>query len=110
MERMMGTAVLGLQPRAVWTITRLTIRETSRRKLLLALLVLTLVVIAVTLFGISKLKTIGDPRPLTPLEVKAITSQVLILVMFMFSFVLALSAVFMAASQSSGDVEPDTAL
>ncbi len=110
MDAVMRGSLLGIQPRSVWTITRLTIRETSRRKLLLALLVLTLVVIAVTLFGISKLKTISDTRPLTPLEVKAITSQILILVMFMFSFVLALSAVFMAASQISGDVESGIAL
>jgi ABC-type transport system involved in multi-copper enzyme maturation permease subunit len=109
-DAVMRGSLLGIQPRSVWTITRLTIRETSRRKLLLALLVLTLVVIAVTLFGISKLKTISDTRPLTPLEVKAITSQILILVMFMFSFVLALSAVFMAASQISGDVESGIAL
>jgi ABC-type transport system involved in multi-copper enzyme maturation permease subunit len=109
-DALMPASVLGIQPRSVWTITRLTIRETSRRKLLLALLVLTLIVIAVTLFGISKLKGISDTRPLTPLEIKAITSQVLILVMFMFSFVLALSAVFMAASQISGDVESGIAL
>src|ERR1700694_4331287 len=88
MDAVMQASLLGIQPRSVWTITRLTIRETSRRKLLLALLVLTLVVIGVTLFGISKLKTISDTRPLTPLEIKAITSQILILVMFMFSFVL----------------------
>ena len=31
-----GGGVLGLQPRAIWTIVRLTIHETSRRKLLLA--------------------------------------------------------------------------
>ena len=110
MDTVMRGGILGLQPRSIWTITRLTIRETSRRKLLLALLVLTLVVIAVTLFGISKLKTISDTRPLTPLEIKAVTSQILILVMFMFSFVLALSAVFMAAPQISGDVESGIAL
>ena len=117
MDTVMRGSLLGIQPRSVWTITRLTIRETSRRKLLLALLVLTLVVIAVTLFGISKLKTISDTRPLTPLEIKAITSQILILVMFMFSFVLALSAVFVAASQDirrhrvghrTGDPDPAT--
>ena len=37
-------------------------------------------------------------------------SQILILVMFMFSFVLALSAVFVAAPQISGDVESGIAL
>src|SRR6202171_1620153 len=100
-----------VQPRAIWTITRLTIRETSRRKLLLALLLLTLAVIGVTLFGVSKLKTISSGgESLTPLEIKTVTSQILILVMFMFSFVLALSAVFVAAPQISGDVESGIAL
>jgi ABC-type transport system involved in multi-copper enzyme maturation permease subunit len=107
----MSAAILGVQPRGIWTITRLTVRETSRRKLLLALLLLTLAVIAVTLFGVSKLKTISSGgESLSPLEIKTITSQVLILVMFMFSFVLALSAVFVAAPQISGDVESGIAL
>ena len=107
MDRVMSA----VQPRAIWTITRLTIRETSRRKLLLALLVLTLAVIGVTLFGVSKLKTISSGgESLTPLEIKTVTSQILILVMFMFSFVLALSAVFVAAPQISGDVESGIAL
>jgi ABC-type transport system involved in multi-copper enzyme maturation permease subunit len=108
---MAGGTVLGLQPRAIWTITRLTIRETARRKLLLALLALTLVVIGLTLFGISRLLTITDNGvPLSTVEVKTIVSQLLILVMFMFSFVLALSAVFVAASQVSGEVESGIAL
>jgi ABC-type transport system involved in multi-copper enzyme maturation permease subunit len=110
-DRVISASVLGVQPRAIWTITRLTIRETSRRKLLLALLVLTLAVIGLTLFGVSKLKTISSGgESLTPLEIKTVTSQILILVMFMFSFVLALSAVFVAAPQISGDVESGIAL
>jgi len=72
---------LGFQPRAIWVITRLTVRETARRKLLLALLVLTVVIIAVTLYGISRLSTIGgEGQRLTPLEIKTVTSQILILV------------------------------
>jgi ABC-type transport system involved in multi-copper enzyme maturation permease subunit len=109
---MAGPRVLGLQPLAIWTIMRLTVRETARRKLLLALQGLTAVVIAVTLFGVYKLKTINDPTgvPLTPLELKTVVSQILILIMFMFSFVLALSAVFVAAPQISGDVESGISL
>jgi ABC-type transport system involved in multi-copper enzyme maturation permease subunit len=107
MEGLMSNpGVLGLQPRAIWTITRLTVRETARRKLLLALLILTLIIIAVTLYGISRLSTIGgNGERLTLLEIKTVTSQILIVVMFMWSFVLALSAVFVAASQVSGDIE-----
>lgn len=108
---MLRQGLLGLQPRGIWVITRLTIRETARRKLLLALLVLTLVIIAVTLYGISRLSTIGgEGERLTSLEIKTVTSQILVVVMFMWSFVLALSAVFVAAPQISGDIESGIAL
>ncbi|MDP9326279.1 MAG: ABC transporter permease [Candidatus Dormibacteraeota bacterium] len=109
---LLGNGLLGLQPRVIWAIMRLTIRETSRRKLLLALLGLTVVVIGVTLFGLYKLTTITGPneQPLTRLELKTVVSQILILIMFMFSFVLALSAVFVAAPMISGDVESGISL
>jgi ABC-type transport system involved in multi-copper enzyme maturation permease subunit len=42
--------------------------------------------------------------------VKLLASQFLIVTMFMFSFVLAMAAVFIAAPQISGDVESGTAL
>lgn len=106
---MLSRGFLGLQPRAIWVIMRLTARETARRKLLLALLVLTAIIISVTLFGISRLSSIGE-QPLSPLEIKTVTSQILIVVMFMWSFVLALSAVFVAAPQISGDIESGIAL
>ncbi|MEA2645307.1 MAG: type transport system permease protein [Chloroflexota bacterium] len=103
-------SALGIQPWAVWVIARLTVREAARRKLLMALLVLTVVVIVLTLLGFNFIKDVGGNEPLTPLEVKTVTSQLLILVMFLFSFVLALSAVFVAAPQVSGDVESGIAL
>ena len=107
-----GRGFLPVQPGSIWTIMRLTIRETSRRKLLLALLGLTVVVIGVTLFGVYKLSTLTDSsgQRLTPLELKTVVSQILILIMFMFSFVLALSAVFIAAPMISGDVESGISL
>ncbi len=109
---LLSNGFLGLQPRAIWTISRLTLRETARRKLLLALLGLTVVVIGMTLFGVYKLTTITGPseQPLTPLEIKTVVSQILILIMFMFSFVLALSAVFVAAPMISGDIESGISL
>ena len=48
--------------------------------------------------------------PLPDVQVKLIASQFLILTMFMFSFVLAMAAVFVAAPQISGEVESGTAL
>jgi len=92
-------------------IARLVIREGARRRLLLALLVLTLIVIALTGWGFSRIPTITQRgTPLPDLQVKLIASQFLILTMFMFSFVLAMAAVFVAAPQISGEVESGTAL
>ena len=99
----------------VLTIARLSLKEALRRKLLLALLVITALVIGVTVWGISRLTglTVDSPsgrRPLPIAEIRALTSQLLILVMFMFTFVLALSAVFTAAPAVGGEVESGIAL
>ncbi|HEX6488941.1 MAG TPA: ABC transporter permease subunit [Candidatus Dormibacteraeota bacterium] len=93
----------------VLVLARITLVEASRRRLLLALGVLTLVVIAFTAWGFSKIPDIrrGDPGapPISPVEVKLIASQLLTLVMFMFSGVLALSAVLVSAASISGEAE-----
>jgi len=92
-------------------IARLVIREAARRRLLLALLLLTLVVIALTGWGFSRIPTITQRgAPLPDLQVKLVSSQFLIVTMFMFSFVLAMAAVFIASPQISGEVESGTAL
>ena len=92
-------------------IARLVIREGARRRLLLALLILTLIVVVLTGWGFSRIPTITQRgTPLPDLQVKLISSQFLILTMFMFSFVLAMAAVFVAAPQISGEVESGTAL
>ena len=92
-------------------IARLVVREAARRRLLLALLLLTLVVIALTGWGFSRIPTITQRgAPLPDIQVKFVSSQFLIVTMFMFSFVLAMAAVFVAAPQISGDIESGTAL
>ena len=92
-------------------IARLVIREAGRRRLLLALLLLTLVVVALTGWGFSRIPTITQRGvPLPDLQVKVVASQFLIVTMFMFSFVLAMAAVFVASPQISGEVESGTAL
>lgn len=92
-------------------IARLVIREAGRRRLLLALLVLTLIVVALTGWGFSRIPTITQRGvPLPDLQVKTVASQFLIVTMFMFSFVLAMAAVFVASPQISGEVESGTAL
>lgn len=88
-------------------IAGLVLREASRRRLLLALFLLTLALIALNAWGFAQLpralSTAG--RPLPDEMVKIIASQLLILVAFTFSFILALSAVFVAAPSISGEVE-----
>ncbi|HUG06699.1 MAG TPA: ABC transporter permease subunit, partial [Candidatus Limnocylindria bacterium] len=89
------------------TIARLQLQELLRRRLFLVLLLLTVLVIALTTWGFSRIPGLGEgrARPMTPAEIAAISSQLLILVMFMFSFVLAFSAVFAASPAISADVE-----
>ncbi len=94
------------------TIARLTIKEASRRKLLLALVVLTVLVIGLTVWGFQHFGSLTGPKGhgLSRSEVRLGTSQVLILVEFMFSGVLALSAVVVTAPSISGEVESGIAL
>lgn len=91
----------------VLTIARLTILEASRRKLLLALALLTLVVIVLTSWGFSRLPTMNN---VTPAEVRLASSQLTILVAFMFSGVLALGATLVAAPAIASDIESGIAL
>ncbi len=88
-------------------LARLTIVEASRRRLLLALAVLTLVVIVFSGWGFGKIGGIRGTGevPVTPVEAKLIASQLLTLVMFMFSGVLALTAVLVASPSISSETE-----
>lgn len=92
--------------KAIWLFARITIREAVRKRLMWVLMVLTLVVIAGTAFGFSRLWDVteaGTERLIT-------SSILLILVMFAYSFVLSLSAVFMMAPSVAGELESGTAL
>jgi ABC-type transport system involved in multi-copper enzyme maturation permease subunit len=91
----------------VLVIARLTIQESSRRKLLIALVVLTLIVVGFSGWGFYKITTVTRPdgTPLEPAAIALITSQLLIVVTFMFSGVLALSAAVVAGPLISGEVE-----
>jgi ABC-type transport system involved in multi-copper enzyme maturation permease subunit len=91
----------------VLVIARLTVHEASRRRLLLALIVLTLIVVGFSAWGFHKITTVNrsDGTPLPPAEVALITSQLLIVVTFMYSGVLALSAAVVAAPLISAEVE-----
>lgn len=91
----------------VLVVARLTVQESSRRRLLLALLVLTLVVVGFSAWGFNKIMTVTNSQgqALPPDQVALVTSQLLIVVVFMFSGVLALSAAVVAGPLISSEVE-----
>ncbi|HYL08656.1 MAG TPA: ABC transporter permease subunit, partial [Candidatus Udaeobacter sp.] len=91
----------------ILVIARLTVQEAARRRLLLALLVLTLIVVGFSGWGFHKITTVtrSNGTPLPPEEVALLTSQLLIIVTFMFSGVLALSAAVVAGPLISSEVE-----
>ncbi|MGH7609729.1 MAG: ABC transporter permease [Candidatus Dormibacteria bacterium] len=87
-------------------IARLTFRELLRRWLVLALLGLSAIVIGLTAWGFSKVPGLHlGGQPLTPGELQTASAQLLLLVMVMFSFVLALSCAFLAAPAIATDLE-----
>jgi len=91
----------------VLVFARLTVQEASRRRLLLALLILTLLVVGFSAWGFNKITTVtrSDGSTLPPDQVTLITSQLLIVVTFMYSGVLALSAAVVAGPLISSEVE-----
>jgi ABC-type transport system involved in multi-copper enzyme maturation permease subunit len=93
--------------RAIWIIARLTVAEAARRRILWVLLGLTLASVLLTTWGVERLVSLareGD-SPATEIEIQVGVSQVLILVAFMFSFVLAMTAAFLGAPAIAGDLE-----
>ena len=91
----------------VLVIARLTVQETSRRRLILALVILTLIVVGFSAWGFNKITTVTNSAGATlpPEQVALITSQLLIVVTFMYSGVLALSAAVVAGPLISSEVE-----
>ncbi|HEY7702531.1 MAG TPA: ABC transporter permease subunit [Candidatus Limnocylindrales bacterium] len=91
-------------------IARLTLAEAARRRILWVLLVLTLLSVALTTWGIERLVALGRLEgDVTEVEIQVAVSQVLILVAFMFSFVLAMTAAFLGAPSIAADLESGVA-
>jgi ABC-type transport system involved in multi-copper enzyme maturation permease subunit len=88
-------------------VARLTVQEASRRRLLLALVILTLLVVGFSAWGFYKITTVtrSDGSLLPAQQVALITSQLLIVVTFVYSGVLALSAAVVAGPLISSEVE-----
>lgn len=91
----------------VLVIARLTVQEASRRRLLMALLILTLIVVGFSAWGFYKITTVAgsNGQPPTHEEVIIVSSQLLIFVTFVFSGVVALSAAVVAGPLISNEVE-----
>lgn len=103
-------------------IAWLTIREAARRRLFLVLILITAASVALSAWGFSQVRdallSSGD-GPGGGIEAGGVSgelaltfifAQLLILVTFMFSFILALSAVFIAAPVIAGELELGVAL
>jgi ABC-type transport system involved in multi-copper enzyme maturation permease subunit len=93
----------------VITIAILTLREAARRRILAVLLLLTLATVALTGWGVERLTTLAREGGVNELQVRIGVSQVLILVAFMFSFVLAMTAAFLGSPAIAGDIESGVA-
>ena len=91
------------------TIAILTLREAARRRILAVLLLLTLATVALTGWGVERLTSLAREAGVNELQVRIGVSQVLILVAFMFSFVLAMTAAFFGSPAIAGDIESGVA-
>ncbi len=97
----------------ILTFAKLTMLEASRRKLLIAVLVLTLIVVGSTGWLFHQLRYANGPGggpEIGEVALRLIAAQVLIVIAFLFSAVLALMSVLVAAPSISGDVESGLAL
>jgi ABC-type transport system involved in multi-copper enzyme maturation permease subunit len=94
---------------AVLTIARLTVVEAARRRIIWVLVGLTLVTVALTTWGVERLVSLAREGTTNELEIWLGVSQILILVAFMFSFVLAMTAAFLGAPAIAADLESGVA-
>ena len=93
----------------VIVIARLTVKELIRRRVVWVLTILTVVSVALVGWGLDRLVTLATENGSDSLEIQIGVSQVLILVAFMFSFVLAITAAFVGAPAIGGDLESGVA-
>lgn len=94
--------------RTVLTFAALTVREASRRKVLRALAVLTVLLLALSAWGFAEINE--ELGSVTSGESSLIASMVLNLVMFGLSLIAALGTAFLAGPTVAGEVESGQAL
>ncbi len=96
--------------RTVLTIAALTLCEASRRRVLLAITALTVLLIAVSGWGFSRVAAESEGAALTSGEARLTASILLNLVMFGFSLIAALGTAFLAGPTLAGETESGIAL
>jgi len=89
----------------ILTIARLTILESIRRRVVLVLVALSIGSVLLTTLGVERLVTLARANGTNDLAIQVGVSQILILIAFMFSFVLAMTAAFLGAPAIAGDLE-----
>jgi ABC-type transport system involved in multi-copper enzyme maturation permease subunit len=93
------------------TIAGLTLREAFRRRVVWALLVLTVVLLALSAWGFSKLIGLDtELGTMTSGEARLVASILLNLIMFGFSLIAAIGTAFLAGPTLAGEVESGQAL
>ena len=96
--------------RIVLVVAQLTLREITRRRILWVLTILSLVSVVLVGWGVNRMVSLARGNDVNAYELEIGVSQILILIAFMFSFVLAMSAAFLAAPAIASDVETGTVL
>ncbi|MGI8810530.1 MAG: ABC transporter permease subunit, partial [Acidimicrobiales bacterium] len=96
--------------RTVLTIAALTLREAFRRRVVLALAVLTVVLLVLSGWGFSRVAAESGATTLTSGEARLTASIMLNLVMFGFSLIAALGTAFLAGPTLAGESESGIAL
>ena len=94
--------------RTVLTVAALTLQESARRRVLRSLVVMTVILLALSAWGFSRLD--AEFGGLTSGEAKVVGSTVLNLVMFGLSLIAALGTAFLAGPTVAGEIESGIAL
>ncbi len=87
------------------TIFALTLREVTRRRVAAVIVVVTLTFTALAGWGFDRFAQVARDQGMGAPQLTVLLSQLLVMVTFMFSFILGMTAVFVAAPAVAGDVE-----
>jgi ABC-type transport system involved in multi-copper enzyme maturation permease subunit len=95
---------------AAFVIARLTFREAASRKLIRVLAILSAISVALTAWGFSALVGAAREQGVTEAAIQVVGAwPVLVITAFMFSFILAMTAGFLAAPAIASDIESGVA-